>query len=173
MKRSPDRADDGDCDYIRARMTSEQPPQSPTAQGLDPRALAYSASLQHDRRLYRYDIACSLAHIRMLARQGIGCRVLNMASLRPLDEEAIVAAARETGAIVTAEDHSLHGGLGSLVAQVTARRCPVPVACVGLESFGTSGRWDELLQHYRLTPERLAQEARGLLAAKRGGSAFM
>jgi argininosuccinate lyase len=52
-------------------MCAEQPPQSPTAQGLDPRALAYSASLQHDRRLYRYDIACSLAHIRMLARQGI------------------------------------------------------------------------------------------------------
>jgi len=52
-------------------MSSEQPPQSPTAQGLDPRALAYSLSLPYDRRLYRYDIACSLAHIRMLARQGI------------------------------------------------------------------------------------------------------
>ncbi|GBD13831.1 Argininosuccinate lyase [bacterium HR24] len=52
-------------------MSSEQAPQSPTAQGLDPKALAYSLSLPHDRRLYRYDIACSLAHIRMLARQGI------------------------------------------------------------------------------------------------------
>jgi transketolase len=113
-------------------------------------------------------VPAALEAAEILAREGIGCRVLNMASLRPLDEEAIVVAARETGGIVTAEDHSVHGGLGSLVTRVTARECPVPVACVGMETFGTSGRWDELLQHFELTPQRLAAEARRLVERKRG-----
>jgi len=86
----------------------------------------------------------ALEAARLLAQEGIEARVLNMASLRPLDEEAIVAAAQETGAILVAEDHSVHGGLGSLVAQVVARTCPVPMAFVGMTTFGTSGRWDQL-----------------------------
>ncbi|HZP26831.1 MAG TPA: transketolase C-terminal domain-containing protein [Dehalococcoidia bacterium] len=104
----------------------------------------------------------------LLAAEGIDCRVLNVASLRPLAEEAITAAARETGAIVTAEDHSIFGGLGSAVAQVTARTHPVPIAFVGMTRYGTSGVWNELLQYFELTPERIAREARTLVAAKRG-----
>ncbi len=109
----------------------------------------------------------ALEAARLLAQEGIETRVLNMASLRPLDEEAIVAAARETGAIVVAEDHSVHGGLGSLVAQVVARTCPVPMAFVGMTTFGTSGRWDQLLEHFGLAPPRIAAEARELVARKR------
>jgi transketolase len=103
----------------------------------------------------------------LLAGDGIDCRVLNVASLKPLDEEAVLAAARETGAIVTAEDHLVHGGLGSVVAQTVVRRQPVPMAFVGMQDqYGTSGRWDELLKHYGLTPEKIAEAARGVLARK-------
>jgi transketolase len=109
----------------------------------------------------------ALEAARLLAQEGIEARVLNMASLRPLDEEAIVAAAQETGAILVAEDHSVHGGLGSLVAQVVARTCPVPMAFVGMTTFGTSGRWDQLLEHFGLAPPRIAAEARELVARKR------
>ena len=109
----------------------------------------------------------ALEAARLLAQEGIEARVLNMASLRPLDEEAIVAAAQETGAILVAEDHSVHGGLGSLVAQVVARTCPVPMAFVGMSTFGTSGRWDQLLEHFGLAPSRIAAEARELVARKR------
>jgi transketolase len=109
----------------------------------------------------------ALEAARLLAQEGVEARVLNMASLRPLDEEAIVAAAQETGAILVAEDHSVHGGLGSLVAQVVARTCPVPMAFVGMTTFGTSGRWDQLLEHFGLVPPRIAAEARELVARKR------
>jgi transketolase len=90
-----------------------------------------------------------------------------MASLKPLDEEAVLAAARETGAIVTAEDHLVHGGLGSLVAQTVVRRQPAPMAFVGMQDrYASSGRWDVLLEHYGLTPEKIAEAARVVLAQK-------
>lgn len=111
-------------------------------------------------------VKAALDAAELLAAQGISCRVLNCASLRPLDEEAVLAAAAETGAIVTAEDHYVHGGLGSLVAGLVARERPVPMAMVGMERYGTSGRWDELLKHFDLTPERIAREASRLLARK-------
>ncbi|MBI1885221.1 MAG: transketolase family protein [Chloroflexi bacterium] len=110
----------------------------------------------------------ALAAAELLAGEGIDCRVLNMASLRPLDEEAVLAAAAETGAIVTVEDHYVHGGLGSLVSQTVAKAQPVPMAFVGTERFGTSGKWDELLRHFDLTPERIAREVRGVIARKSG-----
>ena len=103
----------------------------------------------------------------LLAREGIDCRVLNMASLKPLDEKAVLAAARETGAIVTAEDHLVHGGLGTVVAQTVVREHPVPMALVGMQDqYATSGRWDQLLKHFGLTPEKIAEAARGVLARK-------
>ena len=110
----------------------------------------------------------ALEAARLLEGDGIDCRVLNVASLRPLDEETVLAAARETGAIVTAEDHFVHGGLGGLVAELLARELPTPMAMVGPETYGTSGRWDELLEHFRLTPQRLAEEAKAVLARKSG-----
>jgi len=112
-------------------------------------------------------VKAALDAAELLAGEGIDCRVLNMASLKPLDEEAVLAAARETGAIVTAEDHLVHGGLGSLIAQTVVRQQPVPMAFVGMQDqYATSGRWDQLLKHYGLTPEKIAEAARGVLARK-------
>jgi len=112
-------------------------------------------------------VRAALDAAELLAREGIDCRVLNMASLKPLDEEAVLAAARETGAIVTAEDHLVHGGLGSVVAQTVVREHPVPMAFVGMQDqYATSGRWDQLLKHFGLTPEKIAEAARGVLARK-------
>jgi transketolase len=103
----------------------------------------------------------------LLAGDGIDCRVLNAASLKPADQEAALAAATETGAIVTAEDHQVHGGLGSVVAQLVARERPVPMAFVGMQDrYGTSGRWDQLLEHFHLTPAAIAEAAHDVISRK-------
>lgn len=87
-----------------------------------------------------------------LAQDGIEVRVLNMATVKPIDVEAIVRAARETGAIVTAEEHTLCGGLGSAVAEVVVEHQPVPMRRVGIrDCFGQSGTPEELMEAYGLT----------------------
>jgi transketolase len=112
-------------------------------------------------------VKAALDAAELLAGDGIDCRVLNAASLKPADEEAALAAATETGAIVTAEDHQVHGGLGSIVAQRTARERPVPMAFVGMQDrYGTSGRWDQLLEHFHLTPAAIAEAARDVISRK-------
>jgi transketolase len=79
----------------------------------------------------------------------------------------VLAAARETGAIVTAEDHLVHGGLASLVAQTLALHQPTPMAFVGMQDqYAVSGRWDQLLERYGLTADKIAEAARGVLARK-------
>ena len=114
-------------------------------------------------------VKAALEAAELVAQEGIDCRVLNASSLRPMDREAVLAAAAETGAIVTAEDHLVHGGLGGLVAETVARERPVPMAFVGMEDrYGTSGRWDELLEHFHLTPARIAAAAREVIARKSG-----
>jgi transketolase len=111
----------------------------------------------------------ALEAAELLAPQGIDCRVLNLASLKPLDVEAVLAAARETGAIVTAEDHLVHGGLASLVAQTLALHQPTPMAFIGMQDqYAVSGRWDQLLEHYGLSAEKIAEAARSVIARKRG-----
>jgi len=105
-----------------------------------------------------------------LEAKGIDCRVLNMATVRPLDLEAILSAARETGAIVTAEEHLVHCGLGSMVAQALASEHPVPMGFVGMKDrYAESGRWDVLLEKYGLTAEAIVTEARRLLERKAKG----
>ena len=102
-----------------------------------------------------------------LAAEGIEARVLNMASLKPLDEAAIIAAARETGAIVAAEEHNVIGGLGSAVARVLALHCPAPMEQVGVaDRFGESGPWQTLLERFELTPAAIADAARRAIARK-------
>jgi transketolase len=102
-----------------------------------------------------------------LASEGIEARVLNAASLRPMDKDALLSAARETGAIVTAEDHFVLGGLGSLVAATLAEERPVPIEYVGMrDRYGTSGTWEELLEHFGLTPAAIADAARKAIARK-------
>ena len=102
-----------------------------------------------------------------LEQEGIDCRVLNMATLRPLDEEAVVAAARETGAIVTAEEHQIHSGMAAMVSQVVGSKHPVPMGAVGMrDQYAESGRWDELLEKYHLTAEEIVRQVKEVIARK-------
>jgi transketolase len=109
----------------------------------------------------------ALAAADILAQEGIVCRVLNMATVKPIDRAAIVRAARETGCIVTAEDHLVHGGLGSTVAQVLAEESPAPMAFVGLkDTYARSGKPRELLEKYELTAPFIAAAVRRLAKQK-------
>ena len=112
-------------------------------------------------------VARALAASDILARQGIDCRVINMHTLKPLDEEAIVKAASETGAIVVAEEHLAQGGLGSRVAQVVAEKKPVPMSFVNLkDSYALSGKAEELLQKYGLTARDIAEAVKVVVGRK-------
>lgn len=111
--------------------------------------------------------AQALVAAEQLAKVGISARVVHLATIKPLDEEIIVAAARETGAIVTAEEHSIVGGLGGAVAECLAERFPAPLVRVGIKDrFGTSGKAEELLKYFGLMPEDLVAAAREVLARK-------
>jgi transketolase len=112
-------------------------------------------------------VKAALDAAETLSGEGINARVLNASSLRPMDRDALFAAARETGAIVTVEDHFVHGGLGGLVAETLAEEHPTPVSYVGMrDRYGTSGTWDELLEHFGLTPSAIADAARSVIARK-------
>lgn len=102
-----------------------------------------------------------------LRAEGIGARVLNMATIKPIDREAIVAAASQTGAIVTAEEHSIIGGLGSAVSEIVCETVPVPVVRVGVNDvFGRSGPALELLKLYGLSAENIAIKAKEAIGMK-------
>ncbi len=102
-----------------------------------------------------------------LEREGIDCCVLNMPTLKPIDEATIIKAAADTGAIVTAEEHLEHGGLGSLVAQVVARHHPVPMELVAIkDTYAKSGKPAELLQRYGLTAKDIEQAVREVVKRK-------
>jgi len=104
----------------------------------------------------------------MLASEGISAEVINIHTVKPLDKELIVASAKKTGAVVTAEEHNVIGGLGSAVAEAVSESYPVPVLRVGVEdSYGRSGKVPELLEMYGLTSERIAEKARLALAMKK------
>ena len=103
----------------------------------------------------------------MLAGQGVSARVLDVHTIKPLDTEAIIAAARDTGCIVTSEEHSVIGGLGSAVASVCAENCPVPVLRHGVnDEFGRSGKAELVLRAYGLTAEVIAEKAMKAVALK-------
>jgi len=103
-----------------------------------------------------------------LAATGVSARVLNCASIKPLDREAIVRAAKETGAVVTAEEHFRAGGLGSAVAEVLAEECPVPMRIIGVDDrFGRSGKPQELLELFGLTAENVVKKAEAVLKQKK------
>ena len=112
-------------------------------------------------------VARALAAAEMLAADGIRARVLNVATVRPLDRDAIVAAARETGAIVTAEEHSVFGGLGSAVAEVVVQTVPVPMRILGVPGvFAPTGSAEWLLEHFGLTAEGIRSAALELKGAR-------
>ena len=103
-----------------------------------------------------------------LAEEGISARVTNVHTIKPIDEEDIIEAAKTTGCIVTAEEHNILGGLGSAVAEVVCENCPVPVLRVGVEDkFGKSGKVPALLEAYGLTTENIVAKAKAAIAAKK------
>lgn len=99
-----------------------------------------------------------------LAGEGIDARVIDIHTIKPLDEEIIVRAAEQTGRIVTAEEHSVIGGLGSAVCEVLARKCPVKVAMVGQkDTYGESGKPEELKERYGMTAADITAAVKSLL----------
>jgi len=114
-------------------------------------------------------VAAALEAADNLKREGIDCRLLNMPTLKPIDEAIIIKAAADTGAIVTAEEHLEHGGLGSLVAQVVAKYHPVPMEFVAIkDTYAKSGKAAELLQRYGLTAKDIEQAVRSVINRKQG-----
>lgn len=102
-----------------------------------------------------------------LAKEGINTRVINIHTIKPIDEELIIKAAKETGVIVTAEEHSVIGGLGSAVAEVVSENCPVPVLRVGVkDTFGESGKPNELLEKYGLTTSDIVNKVKEVIKLK-------
>jgi len=112
-------------------------------------------------------VAVALEAADNLKQEGINCRVLNMPTLKPIDEDAIIKAATDTGAIVTAEEHLEHGGLGSAVAQVVATHQPVPMEFVAIkDTYAKSGKAAELLQRYGLTAKDVERAVRSVMKRK-------
>jgi transketolase len=101
-----------------------------------------------------------------LQKEGIDCRVLNMSTVQPIDETAIIRAAVETGAIVTAEEHLANGGLGSIVARIIAATQPIPIEFISMKGYAMSGKPAELMERYRLTPGAIAEAVRKVLKRK-------
>ena len=104
---------------------------------------------------------------KTLAAKGINARVINIHTIKPIDRDIIINAAKETGAIVTAEEHNVIGGLGSAVAEVVCEGAPVPVVRVGtMDKFGKSGKVPALLEEYGLTAKNIAENAKKAIALK-------
>ena len=102
-----------------------------------------------------------------LAAEGIDAEVINIHTIKPLDKDIVVASAKKTGAVVTAEEHSIIGGLGGAVCETLSENAPVPVLRVGVEDrFGMSGKVPELLNEYGLTAENIAEKARAAVKLK-------
>jgi len=102
-----------------------------------------------------------------LSKEGIDVRVINNPSIKPIDEETIIEAAEQTGAIVTGEDHQVIGGLGSAVAEVLGKYSPVPMEMVGVQDrFGESGQQDELMKEFGLTSEDIKKAIRKVIKRK-------
>jgi transketolase len=119
---------------------------------------------------YGQMVALALDAADQLAEQGIQSRVLNMSTIDPMDTGALERAAAETGALVVAEEHQAHGGLGEAIAAYLAARRPTPMGFVAMpNAFGESGTPDELMRKYGLTSEQIVRTALATLARKQGG----
>ena len=102
-----------------------------------------------------------------LEKEGVSARVIDIHTIKPIDADIIIKAAKETGAIVTCEEHNILGGLGSAVAEVVVKNCPVPMELVGVkDTFGKSGKPADLLVKYGLTAENIMEKSKELLKKK-------
>jgi len=112
-------------------------------------------------------VSRALEAAEILEKEGIDARVMEVHTIKPLDVESIVQAAVETGAIVTAEEHSIMGGLGGAVAEVTSEQCPIPVRRVGIaDRFTETGPYADLLEAYGMSAQHILAAARQAVAAK-------
>ncbi|HZZ64219.1 MAG TPA: transketolase C-terminal domain-containing protein [Candidatus Baltobacteraceae bacterium] len=109
----------------------------------------------------------ALIAAQQLAKEGVDCMVINNHTVKPMDENAIVDAARTCGAIVTVEEHQIHGGMGSRVAEILAQQCPVPIEFVGVrDQFGQSGDPSELIEYYGMGTSAIKNAAERALKRK-------
>lgn len=114
-----------------------------------------------------YCVAEAIDAAKELEAQGISARVLNMFTIKPIDREAVIAAAKETGAIVTAENHNIINGLGSAVAEVVVEECPVPVERVGVkDEYGEVGEVEYLAERFGLTAKYIVEAAKKAISRK-------
>jgi transketolase len=114
------------------------------------------------------EVARALAAADMLEHDGISARVVNMATIKPIDTALLSICSLETGAIVTAEDHNIHGGLGGAVAEALAQTRPCPIEFVGVrDTFGASGEPEELADHFGISAPFIADAARRVIARKK------
>jgi transketolase len=110
----------------------------------------------------------ALLAAKQLEAQGIAARVMNLSTLKPLDEKALLDAAKQAGAIVTVEEHQIIGGLGSAVAELIVTACPVPMKMIGMkDQFGESGKPEELLAKFGLTTEAIVAAVRDVIKSKK------
>lgn len=113
-------------------------------------------------------IEAALAAKELLANEGISAEVIDICTIKPIDRELLIASAKKTGAVVTAEEHNIIGGLGSAVTEVLSETVPTPVMRVGVEDqFGRSGKVPALLSFYGLTAENIVAKAKAAIALKK------
>jgi len=113
------------------------------------------------------EVARAIAAADLLAAEGIQVRVVNMATIKPIDTDLVARCARETGAIVTAEDHNIHGGLGGAVSEALVSTHPAPMEFVGVkDTFGASGEPEELAHHYEIAAPHIAEAVRRVIKRK-------
>lgn len=115
-----------------------------------------------------YPVHKALEAADLLSKEGIEARVVNLHTIKPLDEELVVRCAKETGAVVTAEEHSIYGGLGSAVAEVLGQKHPTPIEFVGTSTYTESGDYEELLAKYGLNGPAIYRKAQQVLNRKKG-----
>lgn len=110
-------------------------------------------------------VSKALEASKALEKEGISARVINMSTIKPIDKDIIIKAAKETKKIVTVEEHNIIGGLGSAVAEVIVENNPVPMKRIGVEdTFGESGAADDVLKKYGLTVENIIKNVKGLVS---------
>ena len=114
-----------------------------------------------------YMVHVALEAAELLGAEGINAEVINIHTIKPLDNELVCASAKKTGAVVTAEEHNVIGGLGGAVCELLSESCPVPVKRVGVEDkYGRSGKVPQLLEMYGLTKENIVAKAKEAIALK-------
>ena len=114
------------------------------------------------------NVPMAMKAAEMLAAEGISARVIDMHTIKPLDTDLVLKAAKETGCIVTSEEHNVIGGLGGAVCEYLAEACPVPVVRHGVEdSFGRSGTYSAVLEHFGITAEVIAEKAKKAISLKK------